>query len=125
MKQRRRRLAQLGTDVDLLDSKLSSLERMGQFAVIKVDDVDAGGSFRIRKILTARTLNSEVLPAFCNPIMVMSISVALDGIACQQERHVIVAGEFAFSWAEAEQLGEYQMAHQAARWALGSVEKDR
>jgi len=78
---RRRRLAQLGTDVDLLDSKLSSLERMGQLAFIKVDDVDAGGSFRIRKILTARTLNSEVLPAFCNPIMVMSISVALDGIA--------------------------------------------
>jgi len=98
---------------------------MGQLAVIKVDDVDAGGSFRIRKILTARTLNSEVLPAFCNPIMVMSISVALDGIACQQERHVIVAREFAFSWAEAEQLGEYQMAHQAARCALGSVGKDR
>lgn len=27
--------------------------------------------------LTARTLSSDVLPAFCSPIMVMSISVAL------------------------------------------------
>lgn len=36
------------------------------------------GHFPIRKTLTARTLNNDVLPAFCNPIMVMSISVALD-----------------------------------------------
>lgn len=28
-------------------------------------------------VLTARTLSSDVLPAFCSPIMVMSISVAL------------------------------------------------
>lgn len=28
-------------------------------------------------VLTARTLNRDVLPAFCNPIIVMSISVAL------------------------------------------------
>jgi hypothetical protein len=32
---------------------------------------------RIRKRLTARTRSSDVLPAFCSPIMVMSISVAL------------------------------------------------
>jgi hypothetical protein len=80
MKQSRRRLAQPGTHVDLLDSKLSSLDDGGQLAVIKTDHVDPGGCFRIRKILTARTLNSEVLPAFCSPIMVMSISVALDGV---------------------------------------------
>ena len=35
------------------------------------------GCFSIWELLTARTLNSDVLPAFCRPIMVMSISVAL------------------------------------------------
>jgi hypothetical protein len=35
------------------------------------------GCFPIWELLTARTLNSDVLPAFCRPIMVMSISVAL------------------------------------------------
>lgn len=36
--------------------------------------------------LTARTLNNDVLPAFCRPIMVMSISVALEHAidSCQQ-----------------------------------------
>lgn len=31
----------------------------------------------VMRQLTARTRKSEVFPAFCNPIMVMSISVAL------------------------------------------------
>jgi hypothetical protein len=40
------------------------------------------GLGRMRKGLTARTLNNDVLPAFCKPIMVMSISVALnDGVS--------------------------------------------
>jgi hypothetical protein len=69
---------------------------MGQLAFITIDDVDTGGAFRIRKRLTARTLNSEVLPAFCNPIMVMSISVALNGVSGHQPTHVIVARDFAF-----------------------------
>jgi len=35
------------------------------------------GNWSELRILTANTRNSEVLPAFCNPIIVMSISVAL------------------------------------------------
>jgi hypothetical protein len=91
---------------------------MGQLACIETDDVDTGGCFRIRKRLTARTLNSEVLPAFCNPIMVMSISVALYGVSGHQPGHVIVARDLAFSWAQAEQLAEYQIAHQAGIRAM-------
>lgn len=47
------------------------------------------------KGLTARTRNSEVLPAFCSPIMVMSISVALLSEARQQSKSVL-AGAFCF-----------------------------
>jgi hypothetical protein len=54
------------------------------------------GSCRIRKGLTARTLKSEVLPAFCKPIMVMSISVALDGVNHQHASLVVVGPDFAF-----------------------------
>jgi hypothetical protein len=76
---------------------------MGQLAFIGIDDdVDAGGSVRIRKRLTARTLSSEVLPAFCNPIMVMSISVALGGVSGHQAAHVIVGRDICFSSAQAE-----------------------
>lgn len=52
---------------------------------------DAGG------LLTANTLNNEVFPAFCRPIMVMSISVALfamgDGGVSSSPSHVYI---FAF-----------------------------
>jgi hypothetical protein len=75
---------------------------MGQLAFSGNDDDGTQGSVRIRKRLTARTLNSEVLPAFCNPIMVMSISVALDGVSRHRAAHVIVGRDFAFLWAEAE-----------------------
>jgi hypothetical protein len=60
--------------VDVLDSELSSLDGRSQLTLarpLKHSHV------RIRKGLTARTLNNDVLPAFCSPIMVMSISVAL------------------------------------------------
>jgi hypothetical protein len=59
--------------VDVLDSKFPSLDKtVGQLQFAR-----QGHHVRIRKGLTARTLNSDVLPAFCSPIMVMSISVAL------------------------------------------------
>jgi hypothetical protein len=58
-------------DVDVLDSKLPSLDGRSQRRLAERRWI------RIRMRLTARTLSSEVLPAFCSPIMVMSISVAL------------------------------------------------
>jgi hypothetical protein len=58
-------------DVDVLDSELPSLDDRSQRRLAKRSWI------RIRMRLTARTLSSEVLPAFCSPIMVMSISVAL------------------------------------------------
>ena len=50
--------------------------------------------------------------------MVMSISVALYGVSGHQPGHVIVARDLAFSWAQAEQLAEYQIAHQAGIRAM-------
>jgi hypothetical protein len=41
---------------------------------------------RNKRELTARTLNNEVLPAFCKPIIVISISVAL-----QQKQETMVS----------------------------------
>jgi hypothetical protein len=73
MEQCCRQLAQVEINVDVLDSELSSLDAVGQQVRPR------HGHVRMRKGLTARTRNSEVLPAFCSPIMVMSISVALDG----------------------------------------------
>ena len=46
-----------------------------------VDDVD-------RKKRTASTRSSDVLPAFCNPIMVMSISVALSVVTKMLDSHI-------------------------------------
>ena len=51
-----------------------------------------------RQTLTARTRNSEVLPAFCKPIMVMSISVALQIEKGGRQFHLAVGTIFAFSW---------------------------
>jgi hypothetical protein len=63
-------------DVDVLNSEFSSLDDRSQRRLAKRSHI------RIRKRLTARTLSSEVLPAFCSPIMVMSISVALHREEC-------------------------------------------
>lgn len=54
------------------------------------------GEFRNGRRLTARTLKSEVLPAFCRPIMVMSISVALYGVSNHHPGLRIVGSSFAF-----------------------------
>lgn len=62
---------------DLLDSEFSTLDRGCQHGVMVRLWVEDGDEER-QKTLTARTRRSEVLPAFCRPIMVMSISVALD-----------------------------------------------
>lgn len=55
----------------LLDREFTALEeKVGQSAVMR-----AFGSRG--KLLTARTRSNDVLPAFCSPTMVTSISVAL------------------------------------------------
>jgi hypothetical protein len=77
-------------------------------------------SFRIRKGLTARTLKSEVLPAFCNPIMVMSISVALYGASSQHPSLVIVAHDFAFSWTK---TGHMRVSNGASGTQAGAFEE--
>lgn len=69
--------ARLGASVDVLDSELASLESACQPDVFTAFWWMQRGYFLIWELLTARTLNSDVLPAFCRPIMVMSISVAL------------------------------------------------
>jgi hypothetical protein len=68
--------------------------------------------------LTARTLKSEVLPAFCSPIMVMSISVALHSASNQHPGLRIVESSFAFCRIRIL-MGIYQMAHKAAAGAVG------
>jgi hypothetical protein len=82
-------------------------------------------SFRNRKGLTARTLKSEVLPAFCKPIMVMSISVALDVAGSQHSSLVIVAHDFAFSWTELDTWEVSNGASGTQAGAFEEVEEDR
>jgi hypothetical protein len=77
-------------DVDVLDSKLPALEVAGQHKFAQQ------GHVRIRKGLTARTLNSDVLPAFCSPIMVISISVALHTQDGQLSARRVGMHDFAF-----------------------------
>ena len=76
-------LAQHGADVDILDSKLSTLYSTRSVRRRWEKRAAAAGRLGTEEELTARTLSSDVLPAFCNPIMVMSISVALDGTSSQ------------------------------------------
>jgi hypothetical protein len=52
----------------------------GEFSALFIADVSVRQCTMFRGrvgILTARTLSNDVLPAFCRPIIVMSISVAL------------------------------------------------
>jgi hypothetical protein len=52
----------------------------GKFSALCVAKKSEGGqrlAWELFGGLTARTLSSEVLPAFCRPIIVISISVAL------------------------------------------------
>lgn len=78
-----RRLALREPEVDALDSKLAALDGSQSFrprrGIVPVAHAvpERGGEG-----LTARTRSSEVLPAFCSPIMVMSISVALCSQQC-------------------------------------------
>jgi hypothetical protein len=67
--------------VDVLDSELSALDAVScQFHRKGIQTARSSTrSFQNGKRLTASTRNSDVLPAFCSPIMVMSISVALHG----------------------------------------------
>ena len=73
--------------------------------------------YRIRKRLTAKTLKSEVLPAFCSPIMVMSISVALDSENHQHPSLFIVERGFAFSveWKRWSEGIKWRIRHQGLR----------
>lgn len=68
-----------GIAMDLLDCKFAALEEVSysysstaQTPVLHDHFPRWGGT-----VLTARTRSNEVLPAFCKPIMVISISVAL------------------------------------------------
>ena len=70
-----------------------------------------------RQTLTARTRNNEVLPAFCKPIMVMSISVALRIDKGGRQFHIAVGTIFAFSW--------YKFARQGNTWRTRRVENQR
>ena len=65
--------------MDVLDSKLSALDAVSRGFHRRSIRTAPGGTRTLQngKGLTARTRNSDVLPAFCSPIMVMSISVAL------------------------------------------------
>jgi len=72
--------------------------------------------FPIWKILTARTLNSDVLQAFCSPIMVMSISVALQRNDSQPPSGIISGRRVAAFGAEVGGNGQISKAHQAS-WA--------
>lgn len=67
------------TTVDVLDGKLAALDGRQSFHRRRSA---LQAHFRNGKGLTARTRSNDVLPAFCSPIMVMSISVALH--PCQQ-----------------------------------------
>jgi hypothetical protein len=64
----------------LLNSKLAALTKSSQsvFVIARDATVGIGDSF-VKDVqrLTASTLKSDVLPAFCSPIIVTSISVAL------------------------------------------------
>jgi len=63
---------------DVLDGEFSALDQRGQHGVMARRWVREGnGNEGAWKTLTANTRSSDVLPAFCRPIMVMSISVAL------------------------------------------------
>ena len=86
-------------------------------------------------MITARTRSKDVLPAFWRPIMVMSISVALDG---QKERqhllHVEVASDYAScvlalqmmrfyqAWCNSDRLGGYSTVE---RWTQGTYQNKR
>lgn len=63
---------------------------------------------RIRTRLTARTLKSDVLPAFCSPIIVISISVALDSDNNQHSSQLIGEHKVAFSWTGAGAEGAWK-----------------
>lgn len=68
-----------------------------------------------RTRLTARTLNSDVFPAFCSPIIVMSISVALQHIDGQHASLLVGTRLFSFlCWRMVTQVGG-QIAHQASK----------
>jgi hypothetical protein len=92
-----------GADVDVLDSKLSALDSI-RSARPHGWRWQQHGCFPMRKTLTARTLSSDVLPAFCNPIMVMSISVALDS-ASNQCRCRWSGGTFFEGWRRSSARG--------------------
>lgn len=70
----------LGEDVEkgrcLLDRELSALSMRKSVSALAMHQGRA-----VRHLLTEITRRSEVLPAFCNPIMVTSISVALHRIS--------------------------------------------
>ena len=97
MEQCRRRLALLGANDGLLDSEFASLDGIRSAQPRREMWSIWHCHYRIRKRLTARTLKSEVLPAFCSPIMVMSISVALYSENHQHPSLFIVERGFAFS----------------------------
>ena len=46
-----------------------------EFSTLNEESVHGTEGYGVMR--TAKTLNNDVLPAFCNPIMVISISVAL------------------------------------------------
>lgn len=60
----------------ILDGELSTLRTSYQH--LKVGYNDSDGRLEERNKLTAKTRRRDVFPAFCSPIMVTSISVALE-----------------------------------------------
>lgn len=86
------------SDTDVLDGELPALIK----SVRTMPSIEiprrCTGIVPNRQTLTARTRNSEVLPAFCKPIMVMSISVALRIEKGRRQFHLTVGTIFAFFW---------------------------
>lgn len=86
------------SDTDVLDGELPALiESVRTMPSVEIPR-RCTGIVPKRQTLTARTRNSEVLPAFCKPIMVMSISVALRIEKGGRQFHLAVGTIFAFSW---------------------------
>jgi hypothetical protein len=119
------RLRNIALGVDVLDSELPSLDNHGSARVRRKDSSSAARSLPHQEGLTARTLNNDVLPAFCSPIMVMSISVALHDEGNQRPSRIIAICRFAFLVAQYWWCGRYQLARQASRPAYSEMSRSR